>query len=790
MSKYEVEPKMLRNVCDPDSLGFETTEEIEPIDEIIGQERAIKSMEFGLRLRSKSYNIFVAGITGTGKTSYVTSVIEKLAATEKAADDWCYVYNFKDVDCPVCINLPAGMGEILVSDMEQLVETFRRDIPAIFQAEEFRKESNLLVNEFHGKAKKHLLEFEKKAKDKGMLLRKSEQDLEIIPLLGDKPLDEIPAEEISEEVAGQMEEKAQDFQQEMDNVMRKVKALDRELDEALEKMEQDMVKEAIKPELEMLQQKYRQFEKLLAYFSQVEGDILENLEFFKKTSKKKGDDQGQGKGAIATESRIVQNFFNRYSVNLFVNNKGSQGAPVKIETNPNYYHLFGKIEGRPQLNTIVSDFSTIKSGAIHSANGGYLIIQAAEILKDPIAWDGLKRSIQNREAVIENIGEQFKAVPSTTVKPEPIPLEVKVILIGSPHVHQLLYSHDEDFHKLFKIKVQFDTIMNREKENIKMYAQFISSVCDREGFMPFHKTAIAKIIETGSYLADEQQKLSTRFNRVVEIIYEAAAWAEIEGAELVKAEHVDKALEEKINRANLMEEKIHHKMLEDVILIESAGGAIGQVNGLTVLQMGDYQFGQPARITARTFLGENGIINIEREVEMSGAIHNKGVLILEGYLGGQYAKEKPLSLTASICFEQNYGGIDGDSASCAELVALLSSIVNLPVKQSLAITGSMNQLGAVQPIGGVNQKIEGFYRLCKARGLTGEQGVIIPVQNQKNLMLPEDIVEAIMEKKFTVYAISTIDQAIELMLGLEASKVHQKVNQKLASMADLMKRES
>ncbi|MBS4025478.1 MAG: Lon protease family protein, partial [Clostridia bacterium] len=486
--------------------------------------------------------------------------------------------------------------------------------------------------------------------------------------------------------------------------------------------------------------------------------------------------------------RAVQNVFNRYCVNLFVNNANTKGAPVEIETNPNYYHLFGKIEGRPHLNNIISDFTTINSGAIHRANGGYLIIQVTDILKDPMAWDGLKRTIQTKLAVIENIGEQYKAVPSTTVKPEPIPLDVKVILIGSQSIHHLLYNYDEDFQKLFKIKVQFDTLMERNANNLQMYAQFISSVCCREGFCHFHKSAVAKIIELGSYLADEQEKLSTRFNHVVEIIYEAAAWAEIDGASYVMADHVQKAFVEKINRANMVEEKINDKMLDNSILIDTTGQVVGQVNGLTVYNVGDHIFGFPARITARTYIGEHGVINIEREAKMSGAIHNKGVLILEGYLGGQYADDKPLSLSSSICFEQSYGGIDGDSASCAELVVLLSSIVGIPIKQNLAITGSMNQLGVVQPIGGVNQKVEGFFRVCKARGFTGDQGVIIPVQNQKNLMLPNEVVDEVIRGNFRIYTISHIDEAIELLTGLEAVTVHQKVDQKLAAMAITMKK--
>jgi lon-related putative ATP-dependent protease len=786
MKSLELKPNQLRYQCNQDLLGFETTADVEPVERIIGQERATKAMEFGLRLKNKSYNIYVAGITGTGKTSYVTSVIKKLAGDEKNADDWCYVYNFKEVDCPVSIKLPAGMGEQFVKDMEWLVEELRRDIPGVFTADDYRTETNQLIAGFHTQANQILLDIEKEAKEKGVVLRKSDKGVLLMPLLGDKLLDEIPPEEITEDMANRLQERVAEVQQDLEKVMRKVRNIDREAEEALQKMEQEMVKKVIKPDIEKLRQKYSQYnEKLLMYFEQVEVDILENLDLFKKASKKKSE--SQDKLGSAAGGRAVQNFFNRYSVNLFVNNANCKGVPVEIETNPNYYRLFGKIEGRPHLNNIISDFTTIKSGAIHRANGGYLIIQVTDILKDAMAWDALKRTIQTKQAVIENIGEQFKAVPSTTVKPEPIPLEVKVILIGSPSIHHLLYNLDEDFQKLFKIKVQFDTVMDRDINNLRMYAQFVSSVCCREGFCHFHKSAVAKIIELGSYMADEQEKLSTRFNHVVEIIYEAAAWAEIEGAAYVMAAHVQKAFAEKVNRASLVEDKMREKILDNNILIDTTGKVVGQVNGLTVYNVGDHTFGFPAKITARTYIGENGVINIEREAKMSGAIHNKGVLILEGYLGGQYAGDKPLSLSASICFEQSYGGIDGDSATCAELLALLSSIGGIPIRQNLAITGSMNQLGAVQPIGGVNQKIEGFFQLCKDRGFTGEQGVIIPSQNQKNLMLPEAVVNEVAQGNFRIYAISHIDEAIELLTGLEAKTVHQKVDQKLAAMAAVMK---
>ncbi|MEW5899220.1 MAG: Lon protease family protein, partial [Bacillota bacterium] len=463
-----------------------------------------------------------------------------------------------------------------------------------------------------------------------------------------------------------------------------------------------------------------------------------------------------------------RDIFNRYKVNLFVNNADTKGRPVIIESNPYYYNLFGKIEYRSVMGSLTTDFTMLKAGAVHRANGGYLILQAKDVLSDPLAWDALKKALKNRQTIIENIGEQYRIVPTASLRPEPIPVDVKVILIGSPYLYYLLYALDEDFQKFFKVRVDFDTEMPRTPENLKNYAAFAGSVCSREKLKHFDRAGLAELIEYGSRLCGDQNKLSTRFNEVVQIIYEAAAWAEAEGAAHVSAPHVRRAVEERVYRSSRLEEKIQEMIRQGKILVDTEGAVMGQVNGLSVVDIGDYSFGKPSRITAKTFMGQEGVVNIERETRMSGRLHTKGVLTLAGFLGDRFAQDKPLRLSARITFEQLYEGVDGDSASSTELYALLSALSGLPVKQGIAVTGSVNQNGEIQPIGGVTEKIEGFFAVCKIKGLTGEQGVIIPHQNVDNLMLKHEIIEAVQEGKFHIYAVRTVEEGISILTGAPA----------------------
>jgi len=770
MDKFKVSIDNLSNICDPDTLSFETTKQVKQLEGIIGQERAVKAMNFGLKVNNKGYNIYMAGLNGTGKTNYAKTLICNIASKGQVPSDICYVFNFKEIDKPIFIEVPSGTGEKFAEDMDELVEAVKRVISETFTGEEFDNQRRVVRDRYQKDTSDLVHELDRVGREKGFVIRQGSKGLVSVPLIDGKPADQVDEELVTEEVTRKIQEKIPEMQKVLDEITRKIKILEKAASTELSSIEKELANSVIKPEIDIVKEKYKNNEKIQYYLDNVEKDMLEQLSLFKVK---------EGEQLLNPLMPQTGNQLIRYKVNIFVNNADQQGAPVVCETNPNYYNLFGKIEGKASLGEISTDFSMIKSGSIHKANGGYLIINAKDILKDAFAWDALKRTLKNQESVIENIGEQYKIFPTVTIKPEALPINVKVILIGNSYMQQLLYSYDEDFSKLFKIIVPFDTSMERNSDNINMFYQFVSSVCEQEKLKEFDKTAVARIIEFSSRLADHQQKLSTRFNETIEVVYEASAWAEMENSQVVTSCHVEKAIEEKINRVNLFEEKIQESMINGQILIDIEGEVVGQINGLSVYSLGDYSFGKPSKITARVFKGRKGVVNIEREVKLSGKIHDKGVLILSGYIGGRYAQKSPFSIGASICFEQNYGGVDGDSASCAELVALLSAFTDIPIRQDLAITGSMNQKGQVQPIGGVNQKVEGFYGLCKERGLTGSQGVIIPKQNIINLMLDKELVEACEAGKFHIYSISHVDEAIELLTGLSPEEFTERIQSRM-----------
>ncbi|OPX88822.1 MAG: Lon protease [Pelotomaculum sp. PtaB.Bin104] len=560
----------------------------------------------------------------------------------------------------------------------------------------------------------------------------------------------------------EIEEKGRGLQKKMDESFRTGQTLEKQANEKIKDLEKQITLSAAGPLIEKLVEKYSIFPAIVSYLKDCLKDISKNSDAYR------GQTAEQASPVMPIPPQFQQDeadFFTRYKVNLFVSNKQNGGAPVILEPSTNYYNLFGKIEYRSQVFSMRTDFTMVKAGAIHRANGGYLILQAKDVLSDPLVWDTLKKAIKYRQAGVENIGEQYRLVPTVTLRPEPVPFNAKVILIGSPQLYQILYSFDEDFRKLFKVKVDFDTEMPRSLDNMCKYTSLVSAVCREHHLKHFDWTGVAKLTEYGSYLAGSQNKLTARFNEIIEILYEAAALAQTDDTELVQAKHVDKAIKERRYRSNRIEEKIQEFIINGKIMIDTGGSVIGQVNGLAINELGGFAFGRPVRITARTYMGRGGIINIEREAQMSGSIHSKGVLILAGYLGGKFAQKKPLGLTAQITFEQLYDGIEGDSASSAELYAILSSLSGLPLTQSIAVTGSVNQFGDIQPIGGATEKIEGFFDICQARGLTGEQGVIIPIQNIDDLMLKEEVLEAVHSGKFHVYAVKNIEEGIEILSG-------------------------
>lgn len=762
MMKYrELVPEELRNRCNYDEFAFETTKDLEPLDGIIGQGRAASAMEFGLTIKRSGYNIYVSGMTGTGRSSYTRSIVKRIAANEKTPDDWCYVYNFKTPDKPLCISLPAGMGYKLQKDMKRLVKNLKARIPKAFEGEEYEKQKNEIVQEYQEQSSDWMESFNTFAKEKGFIVKKSEQGLVTIPIIDGKPIDEKDYINMSSEERKKVEDTSYVVQNKLMEVMKRIREVEKVVRDKIEHLETKIALVAVEQPIQELKEKYSQYKNIVDYLQSVQRDIIHNIEDFRDFEKEAAEELD------LVEKIREKDFTVKYQVNLLVDNRDTKGAPVVFESNPRYYNLLGKIEYESNMGVVTTDFSKIKAGSMHAANGGYLIINMSDIIRNPESWEGLKRAIKTNSITIENV-YAIAGIISGGMKPEPVPLNIKIIIIGSAQVYQTLYNYDEDFRKLFKIKADFDIDMSSDSEHIMKYAQFISSHCEKKELMHFHKSAVAAVVEHSRRLAEHKHKLSTRFNDIVEVLYEADAWARLESAEFVTEEHIKKAISQKVYRSNRIEEKLQEFIDTGVVLISTEEKVVGQVNGLSVMDYGDYSFGKPSRITAVTYAGEKGIVNIEREVEMSGSIHDKGVLILSGYLGSKFAQEFPMSLSASICFEQLYDGVEGDSASSTELYALLSSLSEVPIKQYLAVTGSVNQKGEIQPIGGVNEKIEGFFQTCKARGLKGCEGVMIPHQNVVNLMLNDEVANAVRDGQFHIYPVRTIEEGIEILTDVPA----------------------
>ena len=764
-NQYRIPADKLSRICNWEKeLSFCTTSlDVPPLEGVLGQERAVRAMQFGLTAEAPGYNIFVVGPPGIGKSTYVQAIVRQTAAKGDVPEDWCYINNFLDRDRPVAVSLPPGQGRGFQKDMAEFIADLQTAIPKAFESGEYEQQKDAIVQGIREKMETYFHDIEQEAFAAGFNMKQTPMRFMFMPLRDGRPLSSEEYENLSPQERREIEEKGRILENKLDETFHEGRILEKQAKEQIIALEKQIALFAAGPLVKKLKKKYRHAARITEYLETVLKDIAVNHEIFKTA--------GSSPSAMPfMVSQEENDALTRYKVNLFVNNEKTAGAPVIIEPSPFYYNLFGKIEYKSQMLVLNTEFSMAKPGAIHRANGGYLILQAKDILADPFAWDALKKALKYRQAVVENIGEQYRFVPTVTLRPEPIPLKVKVILIGSP-LYYLIYSSDEDFQKLFKVMVDFDVEMPRTADNLRQYVSFISLICHQGNLLHFNRSGLAKIIEYGSRLAGDQNKLSTRFNEVSEIVYEAAAIAQSDRAVDVDARHVDLAIKERKYRSNKLEEKIQEEIRQGKILIATDGEVLGQVNGLSVIEAGGCSFGQPARITARTYSGRGGIINIERETEMSGSIHSKGVLTLAGYLGGKFAQEKPLGMTAQVTFEQTYQGIDGDSASSAELYAILSSLAGIPVKQSLAVTGSVDQHGEIQPVGEVTEKVEGFFDICQAKGLTGRQGVIIPAGNADNLMLKTEILEAVNKKRFHIYAVHNIEEGIELLCGVSAGKI-------------------
>lgn len=763
MDKWKLSLGKLRKEKDPKSWGFKTTEDLDSVRKLIGQERAVESISFGLGVPSKGYNIFVAGAPGSGRTSYALKRLKEMAEKIPAPNDWVYLYNFDEPGQPLAISLSAGNGKQLCSSLDNLINELKVAISKAFEKSQYEDAKAIRVKEFQEKAGAIMDELKAWATDKGFSLKRTPQGFVNIPLIEAKDEEgkEIVREIQQEEFEALNESKQKEYQTVSEEVsqrtlgaLRTIRDMEKELKDEIGKLEAEICRTAIAPYLSDIREKYAANEALSKWFDRLTEDIIDNFGAFVTS--------------VRDESAEVD--FSRYTGNLFVSNNPEGGAPVIWETNPTYYNLAGKIEYESRQGYLYTDFRRIVAGAFHKANGGFLVLDAEKVLMNFMSWEAIKRVLRTEESNIENLGEQYGAIPVSSLRPTPIAMNVKVVMVGTPYVYELLQYYDQEFQKIFKIKASFDFDMPRTKTSEKQMANFVASVVREEGTLHFDAAAVSELIEWTSRAADDQELLSIEISRIKELVVESHAWAYQDKAKLVDRRHVQKAIRHRKYRAGLYQEKIKRAFVDGIIRVDTHGEEVGQINGLSVIDMTDYRFGHPSRITANVYMGQEGVVNIEREVKMTGPIHNKGLLILSSYLGRKYAQDMPLSLSARLTFEQNYGGIEGDSASSTELYCLLSALSGLPLKQSIAVTGSVDQFGNVQPIGGVNEKIEGFFEYCKVHGLTGEQGVMIPKQNVRHLMLDHEVLKAVEKEKFSIWAVGTIDEGIEVLTGVKAGK--------------------
>lgn len=796
IAKYEISADELRWQCDPAVFDFECTKDLAPLGEFIGQDRAIRAIEFGLSMKHDGYNIYVAGLTGTGKTSvvktHIRKLIEKRQAGEQAyrLEDWCNLYNFANPDRPQILNLPQGKGKVFREQISNLLQRLKEELARALSSEDYKAQRKSMAEENQAEQGKILEELREEAQRQGFLLEMTPVGPALIPVAEGKPMSQAEFMALEESVRKELEAKRADLLKKLKASFERVQELERQTVEKLRNSDKAIADFTVSRLFDALMQEYEDSVQTAQYLTDLKSYTLDNLDIFKE-----GEEQAPPVLGVATGYIMRgRDAFLPFQVNVFVDNSATEGPPVIIESNPNYANLFGKIERRFLLGGYLSDHTMLKPGALHLANGGYLLLSAKDVLTNPGVWPALKRAIKTKELRIEDPFEQFGLVAPQGLRPQPMPIDVKIVLIGDGMLYQLLSMYDEDFWEIFKVKADFHFEVDRTKENMMAFAAFIGGCCEECQMNHFDRTGVAKVVEYASRMVDDQEKLSSRFAQIKELVEEAQYWAQKDGASLVSGQHVEKAVEEKLFRHNLPDERIRDMIERGTIMIDVECAVVGQVNGLSLYSLGDITFGKPSRITCKTFLGRGGVINIERESQLSGRIHDKGVLILSGYMGWKYAQDNPLSLSASLCFEQSYEGVEGDSASSAELYALLSSLSDVALRQNIAVTGSVNQKGEIQPIGGANQKIEGFFQVCKAKGLNGEQGVMIPRQNLRNLMLRQDVVDAVRERLFHIYAVGTIDKGMEVLTGVEPGEkredgsypegsINYKVDKRLKEMA-------
>jgi len=764
---FRVPVEQLRREQDAGVFQFDCTDELVPLTEFIGQDRALRSLQFGLGVDKPGYNIFVAGLTGTGKATAILDYIQRAVAQKRVADrenapsDWCYVYNFDDPDRPNAIRLPAGAGRQLREDLDGLLLSVRTNLTRAFTSEEYGQRRREVLDKGQQEAQPLIQQTEKQAEEAGFLLRFSPTGVNLIPLAERRPMTPEEFGALDAARRRELEERQKPISAIIDQVRERLRVIETAVNEELRKLDRQVAEWVMSGSFDTLAGRYREYDEVARFLEQLKEFTLAGADALRTQSEQTASPLPESQPGTGQPDP-----FAAFRCNVFVDNSGMTGPPIVVEPNPSWSNLFGRIERRAYLGTYLSDHTMLKPGSVQRANGGYLILNLVDILMKPGSWEGLKRVIRTKEIRLEDPMEQYGFLTPQTLRPEAMPADVKLVVTGDPMSYFLLSAQDEEFWEMFKVKADFDYQIGRTPENTLAYAGFICACAEREGLHHFERDAVAEVVAHGSRMVDDQEKLSARFGRLRDLAVEADYWARADGAQLVKAAHVEKAINERVYRLNMVEERIQELIRRGVILVDIEGAVTGQVNGLAVHDFGDFSFGRPSRITARTFLGQRGVTSIDRESQLSGKIHDKGVLILGGYLGWKYAQDKPLSLSASISFEQGYDSVEGDSASLAELCAILSSLADAPARQDLAVTGSVNQKGDVQPIGGLNQKIEGFHDVCKTAGFSGEQGVVMPARNRHNLMLRKDVLKSVREGKFHVYAVDSVDQAVELLTGV------------------------
>ncbi len=755
--------EQLSRRCPVEGFSFQDTSQLEPLEVTAGQPRALAALEFGLDSRSSGFNVYISGHSGTGRQSTALSLLQARARTEPVPQDRVYVHNFKNHDEPRYLDLPSGNARTIARQVDEQLQRIRQELPTLFESQAFETRRQGLLSHFEAERNRVLEEVQAEAERRHFRVQFAEGAVVTVPLVDGEPLKREQFSRLEEERKRELAEESETLQTTILAAVNELRRMESETRRGVQGLEKEMAREFLEGMLRDLREEFSGTPALMEHLQEIEEDILDRLDDFRH------EREEHSLLALTLHGRPTSPV-DRYRLNVFVTHEQAQGAPVVYETNPTYYNLFGGIEYRPHNGNLVTDFTMIRAGAVHRASGGYLLLQARDVLSNPFSWDALKRLIRSGEARVENLGEQFRLIPVATLKPQAPPVNVKIVLIGSPLMHHLLLSLDEDFRKFFKIKADFDDEMARTPETELLYARFLAGRAREDGLLPFDAGAVAAAVEHGARLAEHQDRLSTQFMEIADVAREASYWAAKASRRRVTAADIQHTLDQRRFRSNLIEDKLQEMIDQAVLRFDVTGEVVGQANGLSVLDLGDYEFGRPSRITARVSLGKEGVVDIERECETSGKIHSKGVLILSGFLSGRFAERAPLSVSISLGFEQTYDEIEGDSASSTEVYAILSALSGVPLRQCIAVTGSVDQFGNVQAIGGVNEKIEGFFEVCRSRGLTRKQGVLIPRTNLPHLMLRREVQEAVAKGRFHLWAISHVDEGLEILTGMPAGR--------------------